>query len=212
MYTLQDWLVKHILASKPVGLPTDATLESIKALTAGPLWGSVKIYTKEPQSMGVKYGSKWLLSIGEGVAEEVYDPNTQSLSYNRMDGIHTTDTTYIPSWETLDAKLFYQDNKTAFLFYSVGVRPGATYPQQTNPATQQPLEYHAYLAAGTSVTKKDNRGTFVEWTFAKIEEFQIPFPVQVKAGTIPEIATVTLGDLAAQVKSIDARLKVVEAK
>jgi hypothetical protein len=206
MYPLQDWLVKHILASKPVGLPADATFESIKALTAGPLYGSIKIYTKEPQSMGVKYGSKWLLSIAEGTAEEVYDPKTQSLHYNRMDGFHTTYTTFIPSWETLDAKLFYQDNKTAFLFYRVGVRPGATYPQQTNPATQQPLEYHVYLAGGTPVTKKDNRGTFVEWTFEKIEEFQVPFPVQVPAGTIPEIATTTIEDLRMKVADHEARL------
>jgi hypothetical protein len=166
MYLLTDWLVRWILKSKPAGLPADATIESIKALTAGPLYGTVLIYDKEPENIGSQlWGSMWKIMIDEEPVFVAYDKATQTLHYDRMDGHHTTYTTIIPSWETLDVKLFYQDNKTAFLFYHIGYRPDATFPQNINLETQLPLEYESFLVSGEPHRTWKRNLMATQWVF-----------------------------------------------
>jgi hypothetical protein len=166
MYPLSDWLVRAILKNKPAGLPADATVESIKALLPGPLYGTVLLYDKEPEGIGSQlWGSRWQISVDECPVFVAYDKETQALHYDRMDGHHTTYTTFIPSWETLDVKLFYQDNKTAFLFYTIGYRPDATLPQDINPETQLPLEYESFLVSGEPHRTWKKKLMATQWVF-----------------------------------------------
>jgi hypothetical protein len=166
MYPLSDWLVKWILKSKPAGLPADATVEGIKALTAGPLYGTVLLFDKEPENTGSQlWGSQWQIAVDECPVFEKYDRATQALHYDRMDGNHTTYTTIIPSWETLDAKLFYQDGKTAFVFYTIGYRPDADFPQNIIPETQAPLEYESFLVSGEPHRTWKKKLMATQWVF-----------------------------------------------
>jgi hypothetical protein len=124
MYPLSDWLAAWIVKSKPVGLPIDATVTSIKALKSGPLYGTVELWDTEPEPSGQKWGSAWksIVVAESPVGWTRFDKNALTLHYDRPDGSHTT---YMSgpqefgsrTWTVLDARFFYQDNKTSFLFY-----------------------------------------------------------------------------------------------